>query len=1004
MALTSILRDFEVRSGLIVEGINIVTSSTGMTGTLQVNGGAAIAKNLAVGSIADFWGTSTVHNEFIVERGTYLTAATATGIVSVTNNTQATTIGAGALKVTGGVYVGNNVVISGTAASTSTTSSNALYVAGGVGIGNSLVVGGPTIFRDQVVFSGTATYVYSTNTFYTDNILELHTPPGGDGAKWDIDDGKDIGVRFRYYANSTDTNAALVLANDTKYLEWYSSGAEGTSTFAGASYGIFKTGGVRLVGGAVNNNNTTTGDLQVLGGVGIAGSVYATNTGSFGSVRARDLTQNRLVFVGADGRLVDDADLTYDPVTNLLTANISSSNTATSLAGGATGSIPYQSNPGVTTFLPIGTAGYVLVSDGTTPTWNTTGTVVSGEATTSTNLKFGAQYQIPYQTAVGATAFEAGFEYNYTSNTFSVDNALINAFTDASSTATGSLQVRGGVGINKNIFVGGSSTIVGNEFINGGTLGTNQTTFNLVNTTATTVNLAGAATSVVIGSNSAGTTNIRNIVTVTTSTEATATNAAALVVTGGVGVGGNIFAGGNAFLAGDIWVNGGDFYTSQTTFNLLNTTATTINFGGAATALTIGATTGGTTIRNATTVFDSTDASSTATGALQVYGGAGINRNLFVGGSETLAGNLFVNGGTVSSNQTTVNLFNTTATTINFGGAATALTIGNDTTGTTTIRNITYITTTTNSTAVGNGALVVSGGIGVGGAMVVASGITLGGNLAANGGNILSSQTSFNLLNATVTTLNFAGAATAITIGATTGYTQIRNQTTVTNTTNATSTNTGALTVQGGVGIAQDIWVGGAARVVGATTLNNLSAAVSTVTQLTVGGSATVGGIIYANDSSNANATTNGSLRVAGGVGIIKDVVIGGSITAGATAAASSGTVVNGFYSNNTLIASFTSNTITGTGQVDLDFFSSVNYRSARYFVQITDGANIHISEISLFHDGTKAYINEYGIATNNGQLGSFDAALGGGNVTVKFTPTGATAMVIKMVRTTISA
>jgi hypothetical protein len=64
----------------------------------------------------------------------------------------------------------------------------------------------------------------------------------------------------------------------------------------------------------------------------------------------------------------------------------------------------------------------------------------------------------------------------------------------------------------------------------------------------------------------------------------------------------------------------------------------------------------------------------------------------------------------------------------------------------------------------------------------------------------------------------------------------------------------------------------------------------------------------------------------------------------------------------------------------------------------------VHVSEISLFHDGVKAYINEYGIATNNGQLGSFDATLGAGNVTVKFTPTNATAMTIKMVRTTISA
>lgn len=42
-------------------------------------------------------------------------------------------------------------------------------------------------------------------------------------------------------------------------------------------------------------------------------------------------------------------------------------------------------------------------------------------------------------------------------------------------------------------------------------------------------------------------------------------------------------------LSGDLAVNGGDVTTTATTFNLLNTTATTINFGGAATAMSIGA-------------------------------------------------------------------------------------------------------------------------------------------------------------------------------------------------------------------------------------------------------------------------------------------------------------------------------------------------------------------------------------------------------------------------------
>lgn len=56
-------------------------------------------------------------------------------------------------------------------------------------------------------------------------------------------------------------------------------------------------------------------------------------------------------------------------------------------------------------------------------------------------------------------------------------------------------------------------------------------------------------------------------------------------------------AGGN-LIVGDIAVNGGDLTTDQTTFNLVNTTATTVNFAGAATDIQIGATTGTTTVNN----------------------------------------------------------------------------------------------------------------------------------------------------------------------------------------------------------------------------------------------------------------------------------------------------------------------------------------------------------------------------------------------------------------------
>jgi hypothetical protein len=53
-------------------------------------------------------------------------------------------------------------------------------------------------------------------------------------------------------------------------------------------------------------------------------------------------------------------------------ANATSATTATNLAGGATGSVPYQSAAGATTFLGLGTTNYAMVAGASAPTWTNT--------------------------------------------------------------------------------------------------------------------------------------------------------------------------------------------------------------------------------------------------------------------------------------------------------------------------------------------------------------------------------------------------------------------------------------------------------------------------------------------------------------------------------------------------------------------------------------------------------------------------------------------------------
>ena len=70
------------------------------------------------------------------------------------------------------------------------------------------------------------------------------------------------------------------------------------------------------------------------------------------------------------------------------------------------------------------------------------------------------------------------------------------------------------------------------------------------------------------------------------------------VGTGATTLGGTLAVTNQATFSNDIAVYGGDITTNQSTFNLINSTATTLNIGGAATSLTLGATSGTTTIRN----------------------------------------------------------------------------------------------------------------------------------------------------------------------------------------------------------------------------------------------------------------------------------------------------------------------------------------------------------------------------------------------------------------------
>jgi hypothetical protein len=199
-------------------------------------------------------------------------------------------------------------------------------------------------------------------------------------------------------------------------------------------------------------------------------------------------------------------------------------------------------------------------------------------------------------------------------------------------------------------------------------------------------------------------------------------------------------------------------------------------------------------------VFNSnTNSTNTTSGALQVVGGAGITRNLFVGGDLSVTGAINFNSSlSITGDNAVITLSPGAAGTVSIqpAGITTIGTTGVQTTlvgnlsATGNQQNINFSPTGTNSAITINSAGTLTLSAAAAGGISVTSDITTANDIAVNGGDITTTATTFNLLNANATTVNFAGAATALTIGANaSGTTTVRNNLTVTGDLTVSGTN-----------------------------------------------------------------------------------------------------------------------------------------------------------------------------------------------------------------------
>lgn len=231
----------------------------------------------------------------------------------------------------------------------------------------------------------------------------------------------------------------------------------------------------------------------------------------------------------------------------------------------------------------------------------------------------------------GSTAFSGPVSFN--------SPVKVSDVTQSTSPLTGAVKVSGGVGILKNLNIGGMSGLTGMTSILDGTQSTNSVTGALKVTGG-----------VAIGKNLniGGTSTLTGMTSITNATESSNKSTGALIVTGGTGIGLRLNVGGMTTIedvtqstsetSGALKVAGGAGIGLQLNVggmaSMLNNTESTSSSTG---ALIVN---GGVGIQKQLNV----DGMMSVLNAVNVKGGVGIDKNLFAGGALTVTGMTTLNG------------------------------------------------------------------------------------------------------------------------------------------------------------------------------------------------------------------------------------------------------------------------------------------------------------------------------------------------------------------------
>ena len=360
-------------------------------------------------------------------------SVTATGIITTSSNTQATSTTTGALRATGGlsintgnVYIGGsagrsitaagNIVVTG-AASTNTTT-GALVVVGGAGISGALYTGGIIDAAGNIVAdSGTA----STNT--TTGALIVN---GGAGVSGNVYSNAVYTATGVYWSGNGQAFTSTTIANTAEITANLSSGQN--------------------VGLSLTATGVTAGNY---GSATSIPTIVVDNKGRITSVTSNAVSTTITLAGGSgSGSVAGGGTLTVNGTTDQITTAVSGSTITIALAQNIT-------TPGNLTV-----AGNLIVQ-GNTTTLNTetltvedlnitvAGNAGSAAAADGAGLTVaGANARLLYKSETDSWVFDRGV--------FASGNLVANSGTTSTSITTGALVVDGGMGISNDIRVGGA--------------------------------------------------------------------------------------------------------------------------------------------------------------------------------------------------------------------------------------------------------------------------------------------------------------------------------------------------------------------------------------------------------------------------------------------------------------------------------------------------------------------------------------------------------------------